>query len=382
MPPDNHINNEETQINPFDDICISRSYNEQSGTVESEYINISSFRNFNDSIDITSFLGGLGLLQINDYTFRSPMNGGQASLTLLYENEDMKCIVKILVSPRNNEEYQSFVSEYAALKKLEMQQIQDFKACPNILIDFSQKNNMPVYYFGMEFLEGETLKSLIDEEPLPWSWEKSLNVTHRIAIALSEIHIQGFVHRDLHPGNILINNTEETYDGHRLTELGIRILDLGNRANSAADLFGIPNHDDLYRPKGAVTSWSPEYLLNRGELIGTKQDIWSLGIIFYHLLTNKYPIQAENISDLIEKYNSGSLSINWAPILSLQLPRPIQHLLRRMLDFNQNTRIHTGPVTRICYDIRFEQLLDSNEDYITGYLEVDGQVDDPLDYIY
>jgi serine/threonine protein kinase len=111
------------------------------------------------------------------------------------------------------------------------------------------------------------------------------------------------------------------------------------------------------------------------------QDIWALGVIFFHLLSGTYPIYAKSISELISKYLKGEKSIQWNK-LPKDIPYPIIFLLKRMLEFDHNKRINTGPLTRICYDIRYSDLLNKNPNYINDYLNKDGQVDDPLDYIY
>lgn len=99
------------------------------------------------------------------------------------------------------------------------------------------------------------------------------------------------------------------------------------------------------------------------------------------MLTRKYPVEANNISELNEKYISKHFRINGSLIPS-DVPIPITYLLKRTLDFNQHTRINTGAFTRVCYDIWFKDLLNWDEKYLQKYLEADGQNDDPLEYIY
>lgn len=103
------------------------------------------------------------LSTIGEYNYKEKIGCGQAGLTAIYENDDSEIVIKFLVVPRNDEEYQSFVSEYAALKKMKIN-IQDFLAVPKIKVDFNQYQNMPIYYFGMKYIEGITLKEFIKEK--------------------------------------------------------------------------------------------------------------------------------------------------------------------------------------------------------------------------
>jgi len=329
------------------------------------------------------------LEEINNYKFVKFINKGNASSTAIYKNKKAeKIIVKFLIAPRNSDELSAFCNEYYAQYFINNKNMQGFQAVPKIKIHLKKATNFPILFFGMEYIEGKSLKDLINEKKdynkFPLHWKDALNIIHRIAITLSEIHVNGFVHRDLHPGNIIILADKETYQGNNLIDTSIRILDLGNRSSWSIELINPDEYnkqEDKYRPKGSITSWSPEYLLRRNKVIGMAQDIWALGVMFFYLLSGTYPIYAKSISELISKYLKGEESIQWNK-LPKNLPYPILFLLKRMLEFNHNKRINTGPLTRICYDIRFSNLLEKEPEYIEYYLNKDGQIDDPLEWIY
>jgi serine/threonine protein kinase len=338
--------------------------------------------------DYKTLIEKAGLIEINNYKFDKFINKGNASSTAIYKNKQENILVKFLIGPRNSDELSSFCNEFYAQSIINKNKIQGFKSIPEIKIDLNKAKNFPIIFFGMEFIEGKSLKDIINKNRhnkcFPLKWEEALNIIHRIAITLSEIHVKGFVHRDLHPGNIIILSNKEIYKFDKVIETNIRILDLGNRSSWSIELINPDEYnkqEDKYRPKGSITSWSPEYLLNRDKTIGTAQDIWALGVIFFHLLSGTYPIYAKSISELISKYLKGEKSIQWNK-LPKDIPYPIIFLLKRMLEFDHNKRINTGPLTRICYDIRYSDLLNENPNYINDYLNKDGQVDDPLDYIY
>lgn len=86
----------------------------------------------------------------------------------------------------------------------------------------------------------------------------------------------------MHPGNILITLDGESEQCDRVIDTGIKTLDLGNRSNWFEEMISFDKREEnKYRPKAAIISWSPEYLLNHGEIIGMEQDIYSIGIMFF-----------------------------------------------------------------------------------------------------
>lgn len=365
-------------MNLFDRILISSST--EDGKTTSKYLNVSRYRRFNDKTDINDFLKSFNLNKIEDFSYKESLGSGKAALTALFENTSgEECVIKFLFMPRNESEYQSFVNEYAALMQLMHKKIQ-YNATPKIIINFKQYMDFPIYYFGMEFIKGTTLENLISLKPLPWNWKVGTNIILRISLALYEVNINRIIHRDLHPGNIII--TKSFYSVCRINkdEPYVRILDLGNKVNWGGELFGDKYLGDNFRLEGAITSWSPEYILDRKKDNDIAQDIWSLGVIFYKLMTNKFPIEVTNISDLLTKYKNTGIHIDW--YLLQNIPEPLFHIIKRMLDPNPNTRIRIGPLTNLLDKLMFDDMLDWDKDYLRDYLSKDGLVEDPLDYIY
>src|SRR5207253_8748311 len=85
---------------------------------------------------------------------------------------------------------------------------------PNILAIFDIGAEPGVHYAVTEFLEGETLRRVIDPGPLPW--RKGVEIAMAVAEGLSAAHSKGIIHRDVKPENIFL-----TADGR------VKILDFG-----------------------------------------------------------------------------------------------------------------------------------------------------------
>ncbi len=146
---------------------------------------------------------------------------------------------------------------------------------PNIvsIYDVGQEDN--IHYLVMEYVHGDNLKNIIKKEgPLPP--ERALRIVVQICKALQHAHENKIVHRDVKPHNILI-----TYGGWaKLTDFGMA------REITAATL----TYTDTIM--GSVHYLSPEQA--RGQAVGLKSDLYSLGVVLYEMLTGVVPYQGDS----------------------------------------------------------------------------------------
>jgi len=149
----------------------------------------------------------LNLLKIDDLEFDSALSGGKASTTLVYKSSTESYIVKLLIAPRNEFELKRFNQEADALKEIDkmIMALNEELHVPKLRIPFTQHNNLPIYYFVMEKVNGKRLDDVFKEKPLPWTWKDSIKMLFRIAFALKYIELR-FIHRDLHPLNIIVQD--------------------------------------------------------------------------------------------------------------------------------------------------------------------------------
>lgn len=148
---------------------------------------------------------------------------------------------------------------------------------PNVLALFDSGEADGVRYFVMPFVEGESLRDVIDREgPLPVG--RAIEWTRQISEALTYAHGQGLVHRDIKPENILLQA------GHAI------VADFGiAKAVSGGSL------DSLTRPGTSVGSFvymSPEQLTD-GAVIDGRADVYSLGCVLYEMLEGAPPHRAD-----------------------------------------------------------------------------------------
>ncbi len=162
---------------------------------------------------------------------------------------------------------------------------------PNIvqLYDFnvSQREGFPLYYMVMSYIPGQTLADHLDKladkgERLPR--ERVLALVTNITEALSYAHARGMVHRDVKPGNILLNENGDAI----LTDFGIARMIQSNRLTQDGVSTGTP----IYM--------SPEQA--NGKPGDTRTDLYSLGIIVFEMLTGQPPFVDDNSLSVMLKH--------------------------------------------------------------------------------
>lgn len=132
-------------------------------------------------------------------------------------------------------------------------------------------------YVVMEWLEGHDLREHLDGKRPALSFEEALDVVTQVGEALLYAHTQGIVHRDIKPENILLAGSRAT------------ILDFGLASAAGEEAAG----DDPARSTGTPRYMAPETL--QGAHGDARSDIYSLAVMFYELLTGRYPYGADQI---------------------------------------------------------------------------------------
>lgn len=160
-------------------------------------------------------------------------------------------------------------------------------------------------HIAMEYLDGGDLRNKIDAG-IPK--EDAVEYLRQIASALSAVHAQGVLHRDLKPGNIMLRK-----DG----SIGLIDFGLAKRARLESE---ITDKGEIF---GTPYYMSPEQ--GHGNDVDERSDIYSLGVLFYEMLTGEKPYTADTAMGIIFKHAM-------APIPLLPLPlAPYQMLINLML---------------------------------------------------
>ena len=153
---------------------------------------------------------------------------------------------------------------------------------PNILTVYEIGQLGEERFIATEYVDGVTLRQrMIRAEP---SLPEVLDIGIQIASALAAAEAAGLVHRDIKPDNIMLRR-----DGY------VKLLDFG-LARAAAMPDPDLRHTDPHLVRGTVFYMSPEQL--RGQVLDSRSDIWSTGVLLYELVSGRLPFDGGSSSDV------------------------------------------------------------------------------------
>jgi len=236
--------------------------------------------------------------ELPNYKLRSIL--GQGGMGIVYRAEQTQLhrsvAIKMLSTPGKPTEEQltRFHSEAAALARLRH---------PNIveIYDYGEWNTRP--FFVMELVEGSNLAELADGKPQPP--EFAARIMMIVARAVQAFHEKGILHRDIKPGNVLLQilssddpdrsidrNIGVTLDGRlfipKVTDFGV-----------AKDLLAEQKITRTGTTVGTPQYMAPEQAESEYQAIGPATDIYGIGASLYELLTGLAPIRGANALEIL-----------------------------------------------------------------------------------
>lgn len=181
------------------------------------------------------------------------------------------------------------------------------------------------YYIVMEFVSGGSLKEEIEQfqqrgERMPLS--QAVRIMLELIDAVSYAHARGMIHRDIKPGNIMLRDD----GGAVLTDFGI------------AKILGVVSHTLTGAMVGTPAYMAPEQ--GMGHLGDERSDLYSLGILFFHLITGRLPFESTTPLAVVMKHVTEPLPppITFNP----DIPAGIQDVILRVTAKDPQQRYQTG----------------------------------------
>ncbi len=182
------------------------------------------------------------------------------------------------------------------------------------------------YFYAMEFIDGETVESLIRRQG-PLDPVLALRITTQVARALNAAQQHELVHRDIKPSNLMLVHEDD--------ELAVKVIDFGLAKSSRSD--GGPDGPEMTSAGGFVGTphfASPEQLEEKE--IDVRSDIYSLGVTLWYMLAGRAPF-AGTLAQVMSQHLREP-----PPLGELQdIPAPVQALLSRMLAKDRADRPQT-----------------------------------------
>ena len=199
-------------------------------------------------------------------------------------------------------------------------------AHPHIVPMYDVVHDGPVPALVMQYIAGPTLHAWIQEHgSMPW--QDALKIGSQLADALSAAHEHGLVHRDIKPGNVLL---EANGSRALLTDFGLaRVLDAATMTQSGI-LTGTPEY------------MSPEQA--NGESVDERSDLFSLGSLIYTMLAGHAPFRAKEPMAILHRVCNAS----HLPLYRVdpEIPLEISRLVDRLLAKNPQHRFLTAKELR------------------------------------
>jgi serine/threonine protein kinase len=210
------------------------------------------------------------------YKLLEPIGAGGMGAVYLCEQIFMKRHVALKILPQDKLEddpsaLERFYREARAAGKLDH---------PNIVRAYDIDQDGKTHFLVMEYVEGESLQNIVAKHG-KLDPDRAANYIRQAALGLQHAHEAGLVHRDIKPGNLLIDRTGTV----KILDLGLaRILDA--RKDNLTERF-----DGENAVLGTADYLAPEQALGGKANVDIRADIYSLGATFFFLLTGRAPFE-------------------------------------------------------------------------------------------
>ena len=261
--------------------------------------------------------------QIDQFTVSQYVARGAMGLvfkafdTVLVRTVALKLIPKLVGDCLSEEK---LLAREEARKRL----IQEAKAAgrlahPNIVTIHSYGETDEFEYICMEYVCGKTLFQVIKESKII-SIEEAISIVEQILLALVAANQEHIVHRDIKPSNVMIT-----------TDNRVKVMD-----------FGIAKLPSLSMTLTGVVLGTPSYMSPEqisGQKVDIRSDIFSVGAVFYEMVTGNRPFEAENTTALAYKIVQVEPVPPW--ILNLHVPNKVGNIILQALIKDPGRRYQT-----------------------------------------
>ena len=252
---------------------------------------------------------------------------GKGSMGLVFKAQDPKINRLVAIKTIHfSEEFDEDVIQEIKERFFREAEIAGQLSHPSIVIIHDVGDDGDITYMAMEFLEGEDLEKFTKKENL-LPFRKVLDIVGKIADALDFAHQAKVIHRDIKPANVMLLKNGQV----KVTDFGIAKAISSSRTKTGV-ILGTPNY------------MSPEQIM--GQKIDARSDIFSLGVLFYQLVTGELPFYGENLSGLL--YQITQVKHPSPRSYNPRLPRVCEKILDKAMAKDPGKRFRSaGDMARI-----------------------------------
>ncbi|MBD3884852.1 AAA family ATPase [Phormidium tenue FACHB-886] len=263
------------------------------------------------------------MIALTGIAIRSKIYESSASLVYrgVREEDERAIVVKLLKQDYpSSQELIRYRQEYEITRSLNLE---------GVIKAYGQQEYQRTLVILLEDFGGESLQQWMRQQlnfcPMPLS--TFLHLAIDITEILGRIHASGVIHKDINPGNIVLN----------LDTGAVKIIDFGiatrfNRTN--------PTLKNLYGLEGTLAYLSPEQTGRMNRLLDYRSDFYSLGVTFYQLLTGQLPFDTTDILELVHCH------IAKHPVppyeLNTTIPKAVSDIILKLMAKNAEERYQSA----------------------------------------
>ncbi len=260
-----------------------------------------------------------GLIINNKYELLKKINEGKISSLYLSNRIDSPTdtlaikIFKDAFTSKQQEDIIRFKHELNIISRIDH---------PNVIKIFDSGEKFDLHFIVMEHLPGTSLSTIIKNSSL--SVEQTMDTIIQVCEALICLHRSGIIHRNLRPGNIIINERDNARPNVKLTDGAVmHLMDFAEliKSGEIADLLAY---------------MSPEQSGIKKSYVDERSDLYTLGVIFYQLLTGELPCNGDESFLVFHQHG----------IVLSKVPSAINPLVPEILDRIVIKLLETEPENR------------------------------------
>jgi eukaryotic-like serine/threonine-protein kinase len=246
---------------------------------------------------------------------------GQGAMGIVYKAKDPRINRMVAIKTiRFSDEFEEAKIKEVKERFLREAEISGKLSHPSIVAIYDVGEDYDLTYMAMELIEGDSLQKYCRSRSL-LPLRKVLFVVAETALALDYAHRQGVIHRDVKPANIMLLRTGKI----KVTDFGIAKAVSSSQTKSGI-VLGTPNY------------MSPEQI--NGHPIDGRSDIFSLGVVYFELLTGQLPFHGKSLTNLF--YQITQVKHPAARSINPNLPKPVEQILDRALAKEPDQRFPTS----------------------------------------
>lgn len=253
---------------------------------------------------------------LGDYSITRILGRGAMGVVYAGERGGVEFAIKLILGQADPESLIRFEREAQALAQVDKH--------PNIVSIHKYVRRGQDAYFVLDLVDGSSLDKAIPRHG-GMNLDHVLSLMIKIAAALEHVHQHGITHRDLKPANILIRKGDQE---PLLSDFGIVKDKNLETLTQAGDSMGTPAYMD------------PQQLQGQKQFLGPTTDIWSLGVVFYQLLSSRLPFPGPTVIETCEQI------IKREPVPMSEhrkdLPDTVWQIILRCLDKDPSERYQSA----------------------------------------